>query len=42
MRAWPLHALRQIFTCTLDRNGLVGAAELAWQPVLDGPLGALR
>ncbi|MGW8376051.1 ROK family protein [Streptomyces sp. ODS28] len=25
----------------LNHNGLVGAAELAWQPVLDDPLGAL-
>ncbi|MFE9493235.1 ROK family protein [Streptomyces collinus] len=31
-----------ILACTLDHNSLVGAAELAWQPVLDDPLGALR
>jgi predicted NBD/HSP70 family sugar kinase len=31
-----------ILPCTLDHNSLVGAAELAWQPVLDDPLGALR
>ncbi|MFE2377726.1 ROK family protein [Streptomyces sp. NPDC059398] len=27
-----------ILPCTLDHNNLVGAAELAWQPVLDDPL----
>ncbi|MFI9645686.1 ROK family protein [Streptomyces sp. NPDC052040] len=30
-----------ILACTLDHNSLVGAAELAWQPVLDDPPGAL-
>ncbi|MFD8809315.1 ROK family protein [Streptomyces sp. NPDC059597] len=30
-----------ILPCTLDHDSLVGAAELAWQPVLDDPLGAL-
>ncbi|MEU3601742.1 ROK family protein [Streptomyces sp. NPDC006798] len=30
-----------ILPCTLDHNSLVGAAELAWQPVLDDPLRAL-
>ncbi|MGW4158181.1 ROK family protein [Streptomyces sp. NPDC004788] len=30
-----------ILPCTLDHNSLVGAAELAWQPVLDDPLKAL-
>ncbi|MEO3978340.1 ROK family protein [Streptomyces sp. CAU 1734] len=30
-----------ILASTLDHNSLVGAAELAWQPVLDDPLGAL-
>lgn len=30
-----------ILACTLDHNSLVGAAELAWQPVLDDPLAAL-
>ncbi|WP_327321871.1 ROK family protein [Streptomyces sp. NBC_01210] len=30
-----------ILACTLDHNSLVGAAELAWQPVLDDPLGAI-
>ncbi|MGQ4427423.1 ROK family protein, partial [Streptomyces violaceoruber] len=28
-----------ILPCGLDHNSLVGAAELAWQPVLDDPLG---
>ncbi|WP_327299086.1 MULTISPECIES: ROK family protein [unclassified Streptomyces] len=27
-----------ILPCTLEHNSLVGAAELAWQPVLDDPL----
>ncbi|MGI5484130.1 ROK family protein [Streptomyces lavendofoliae] len=30
-----------ILGCTLDHNSLAGAAELAWQPVLDDPLAAL-
>ena len=30
-----------ILACSLDHNSLVGAAELAWQPVLDDPLGTL-
>lgn len=30
-----------VLACALDHNSLVGAAELAWQPVLDDPLGAL-
>lgn len=30
-----------ILPCTLDHNSLVGAAELAWQPVLDDPLSVL-
>ncbi|PRH77324.1 hypothetical protein C6N75_20890 [Streptomyces solincola] len=30
-----------ILGCTLDHNSLAGAAELAWQPVLDDPLSAL-
>ncbi|GHJ42278.1 ROK family protein [Streptomyces sp. TS71-3] len=30
-----------IMPCTLDHNSLVGAAELAWQPVLDDPLTVL-
>ncbi|MFI0980530.1 ROK family protein [Streptomyces sp. NPDC021093] len=31
-----------ILPCTLNHNSLVGAAELAWQPVLDDPSAALR
>ncbi|MGW7351082.1 ROK family protein [Streptomyces sp. NPDC054784] len=27
-----------VLPCTLDHNSLVGAAELAWQPLLDDPL----
>lgn len=27
-----------VLACSLDHNSLVGAAELAWQPVLDDPL----
>ncbi len=27
-----------VLACTLDHNSLVGAAEMAWQPVLDDPL----
>ncbi|GGY12874.1 ROK family protein [Streptomyces minutiscleroticus] len=30
-----------ILACSLDHNSLVGAAELAWQPVLDDPSAAL-
>jgi predicted NBD/HSP70 family sugar kinase len=30
-----------VLACTLDHNSLVGAGEVAWQPVLDDPLGAL-
>ncbi|MGW1541632.1 ROK family protein [Streptomyces sp. NPDC002309] len=30
-----------ILACSLDHNSLVGAAELAWQPALDDPLGVL-
>ncbi|MFR9675693.1 ROK family protein [Streptomyces sp. TR06-5] len=30
-----------VLACSLDHNSLVGAAELAWQPVLDDPLNAL-
>ncbi|MET9293446.1 ROK family protein [Streptomyces sp. NPDC003077] len=31
-----------ILACSLDHNSLVGAAELAWQPVLDDPLVVLE
>ena len=30
-----------VLACALGHNSLVGAAEVAWQPVLDDPLGAL-
>ncbi|MYS21508.1 MULTISPECIES: ROK family protein [unclassified Streptomyces] len=30
-----------VLACALDHNSLVGAAELAWQPVLDDPLAVL-
>lgn len=30
-----------VLGCALDHNSLVGAGELAWQPVLDDPLAAL-
>ncbi len=30
-----------VLACSLDHNSLVGAAEMAWQPVLDDPLGTL-
>ncbi|MFT2017632.1 ROK family protein [Streptomyces sp. 796.1] len=38
---WGRSAGVPIQPCTLDYNSLVGAAELAWQPVLDDPLAAL-
>ncbi|WP_223773261.1 ROK family protein [Streptomyces sp. 135] len=38
---WGRSGSVPILACTLDHNSLVGAAELAWQPVLDDPLGAL-
>lgn len=38
---WGRSGSVPILPCTLDHNSLVGAAELAWQPVLDDPLGAL-
>ena len=38
---WGQSGSVPILACTLDHNSLVGAAELAWQPVLDDPLGAL-
>ncbi|MFD8818364.1 ROK family protein, partial [Streptomyces sp. NPDC059627] len=39
---WGQSGSVPILPCTLSHNSLVGAAELAWQPVLDDPLGALR
>lgn len=38
---WGRSGSVPILACTLDHNSLVGAAELAWQPVLDDPLAAL-
>ncbi|MEU9336075.1 ROK family protein [Streptomyces sp. NPDC048290] len=38
---WGRSGVVPILPCTLDHNSLVGAAELAWQPVLDDPLTAL-
>ncbi|MCQ4083612.1 ROK family protein [Streptomyces sp. RB6PN25] len=38
---WGRSGSVPILGCTLDHNSLVGAAELAWQPVLDDPLAAL-
>ncbi|AVV46291.1 ROK family protein [Streptomyces sp. ID05-04B] len=38
---WGHHGGVPVLACSLDHNSLVGAAELAWQPVLDDPLGAL-
>ncbi|WP_183091638.1 ROK family protein [Streptomyces radicis] len=38
---WGRSGAVPIEPCTLDHNSLVGAAELAWQPVLDDPLSAL-
>ncbi|MGW5661343.1 ROK family protein [Streptomyces sp. NPDC003758] len=38
---WGRSGQVPVLACTLDHNSLVGAAELAWQPVLDDPLAAL-
>ncbi|WP_097872283.1 ROK family protein, partial [Streptomyces sp. rh34] len=38
---WGRSGSVPILPCTLAHNSLVGAAELAWQPVLDDPLAAL-
>nr|WP_237694822.1 ROK family protein [Streptomyces sp. SID5468] len=38
---WGRSGSVPILSCTLDHNSLVGAAELAWQPVLDDPLEVL-
>ncbi|MEV6106362.1 ROK family protein [Streptomyces sp. NPDC051940] len=35
---WGRSGSVPLTACTLDHNSLVGAAELAWQPVLDDPL----
>jgi predicted NBD/HSP70 family sugar kinase len=34
---WGRGAAVPILPCTLDHGGLIGAAELAWQPLLDDP-----
>jgi predicted NBD/HSP70 family sugar kinase len=34
---WGRGAAVPILPCALDHGGLIGAAELAWQPVLDDP-----
>lgn len=38
---WGRSGSVPILACTLAHNSLVGAAELAWQPVLDDPLAAM-
>lgn len=38
---WGRSGSVPLLACALDHNSLVGAAELAWQPVLDDPLTAL-
>ncbi|WP_103528679.1 MULTISPECIES: ROK family protein [Streptomyces] len=38
---WGRSGSVPILACSLDHNSLVGAAEVAWQPVLDDPLAAL-
>jgi predicted NBD/HSP70 family sugar kinase len=38
---WGRSGSVPVLACALDHNSLVGAAELAWQPVLDDPLTAL-
>jgi predicted NBD/HSP70 family sugar kinase len=38
---WGRSGSVPIVGCALDHNSLVGAAELAWQPVLDDPLSVL-
>ncbi|MET2718141.1 ROK family protein [Streptomyces harbinensis] len=39
---WGKDSNAALQPCTLDHNSLVGAAELAWQPVLDDPHAALQ
>jgi predicted NBD/HSP70 family sugar kinase len=34
---WGRGAGVPIYPCALEHSGLIGAAELAWQPVLDDP-----
>jgi predicted NBD/HSP70 family sugar kinase len=38
---WGRSGSVPLLACELDHNSLVGAAELAWQPVLDDPLAML-
>jgi predicted NBD/HSP70 family sugar kinase len=38
---WGRSGSVPLLACALDHNSLVGAAELAWQPVLDDPLAVL-
>ncbi|MCF3965222.1 ROK family protein [Streptomyces fuscigenes] len=38
---WGRSSSVPVLACALGHNSLVGAAEVAWQPVLDDPLGAL-
>ncbi|MFD3451200.1 ROK family protein [Streptomyces sp. NPDC058691] len=38
---WGRSGSVPVLPCALEHNSLVGAAELAWQPVLDDPLTAL-
>jgi predicted NBD/HSP70 family sugar kinase len=38
---WGRSGQVPVLACTLDHSSLVGAAELAWQPVLDDPPAAL-
>lgn len=38
---WGQSGSVPLLPCTLDHNSLIGAAELAWQPVLDDPLEVL-
>ncbi|MCZ2524940.1 ROK family protein [Streptomyces sp. HB2AG] len=38
---WGRSGSVPVLPCTLDFNSLVGAAELAWQPLLDDPLAVL-
>lgn len=38
---WGRSGSVPLLACALDHNSLVGAAELAWQPVLDDPLTAI-
>ncbi|EFL04184.1 transcriptional regulator [Streptomyces sp. SPB78] len=39
---WGRSGSVPVLATALDRGSLVGAAELAWQPVLDDPLAVLN